>query len=304
MKLRTILTTALPGLMLASCCHHHDYVPEDSCLVDGSNMELTVNLDIDGEMSPYMTLDLSRQKDGFVTRYTVWAIREGDKSPYETVVTSGQSAKFNLPIGKYDIIAFADQTPVDLADHYYHTDIIGELLVKNKYSYPVGDERKIAWWGRAEASVTIKSGPVTVRLSPAVAGIRLAATDSPAFEVGQVRVIYQGNCPAAISGYDGQLTPLRWSGVSFATAPSAALLAQDYIFCSEDEIKVKMDVEITDTAGQVRARKTGLEVPVVRGGVTTVTANFYTTLDSPAGDATGSGGGIDPTFTSTTVIQI
>lgn len=306
MKRRTILSLVVPGLMLASCCHHHDYVPEDSCLTDGSSAELSVKLRIDGDMSHYTALDLSRDAGVFLTRYTVWAVREGEKSPTQTLVTSDTDVTFHLPIGKYDIIAFADQTPSPaLSDHYYHTDIVEELLVRNKYSYPVGDDSKIAWWGHTAAAATIKSAPVTVSLTPAVAGIRLVATDTPAFEAARTRLIYQGNCPAAISGYDGRLTDLRWSGVSFATAPSADLLAKDYIFCSDDEIKVKIDVEITDTKGEVRARKTGLQVPVVRGGVTIVSANFYSTLDPPTGsDTAGSGGGIDPTFTSTTIIQI
>ena len=68
-----------------------------------------------------------------------------------------------------------------------------------------------------------------------------------------------------------------------------AHLASDYIFVNGSESAVKVNLVIRDSEGNLLNRIEGINVPIVRGKLTTIRDEFLTRNYSP-------GIGIDPSF--------
>lgn len=304
MKRVKILVGLATIICFASChCHHG----EDDPISTELKYPVKVHLDVDKWLYLYEKEE-TRSDDSLVMRYTAWAVSPLSDKPIATVSTTEPEIDMRLPMGRCRIITFADYVHKDRLskDLYFFTDEYKELLIMDKYGYKGNDEKRQGYWTVADVDVTSEHNcPLYLTLKPAMAKVRIVATDTAKFDVGAVRLSYPEVVPAAINGYTGHIN-YSWADVSFDAVPTKKDLTTDYIYAPVEQDSIALRVEIYDKEKNLRARKRYLKVPFIRRGITTVTGPFYSTLevDSVPGKPSGGGVGIDPEFDATIVVPV
>lgn len=300
------------GTVLFASCHSDNEV-EDPCLLPDYKSSVKVTLDVDTRLSDYKDVsfadDLNKQtrsSEHWHLRYTVCAFPEGVSNAVPVASVSSLSSKLelSLPLGKYNVVAWADYVPDEsLASQYFHTDDFSDLLLREKFSYSGTDAHKIGFLGSEAVTVSYRTPELTVALSPAMGQYRINATDSPDYTVGKVLVTYPHGVPSSLNALSGKICH-KWYGVSFETMPTD-VVAFDNVFAESEEIKVPVKIEIYDDKGRLRARRNTLDIPLVKGGVTFVNAKIYTILDPDSGDAPSGGGmGINGDYDDDFIIEL
>lgn len=279
-------------------------IPDDE--LDKVKIPVTVNITIDKSMSDYIrvdSLDLNnaRSSSNPVYRYCLAAYRGNEAEPYEVHYDYDPSFTLSLPLGKFNFVGWADPVYENNGrSYYFFTDDFSEILLRNKYDYMVNDPNKLAYRNKIEHRVSYTSKDISISLTPAMAKYRLIATDSPDYTPSKVVVSYL-NIPSSIDGLSGKINGY-WSDVFFNSNIIDDQIATDQVLAQDSEIKVYARIEIYDDKGVLKGRIKQLEIPLVKGGLTTIKGNFYTSLQQEVN--TGEGGIIiDPDFEETVEIE-
>jgi hypothetical protein len=129
------------------------------------------------------------------------------------------------------------------------------------------------------------------KMTGAVAGDLLSK--APDLSTIRVQVDYAGYFPSGFNAYTNKPNDAR-TGMGFGCnmtplTGKEAHLASDYIFVNGSESAVKVNLTIRDSEGNLLNRIEGIDVPIVRGKLTTIRDEFLTRDYAP-------GIGIDPGF--------
>ena len=277
----------------------------DDEILNGFRTDLDVYLSLDKSFSEYKDIDstmfASRGSTAWGIRYCVAAYRRDDTEPYVVHSSYDNPVSFSLPPGKYTFVGWADHVPnYDDKSYYFYTDEFSEILLRHKYDYEGNDLAKVAYSGKKELRVAYTTKSLQLDMNVAMARYRLIATDTADFTPGKVLVSYY-NLPASIDPYSGKINGL-WNDVSFASTVSGKELAFDQLLAEAEERRVSASVEIYDDRNNLRARVRKVDIPLIKGGVTTVRGNFFTTLQLDDGMSAG-GIIIDTEFEETVEIE-
>lgn len=235
----------------------------------------------------------------------------------ESVYRSGTT--LTLPEGRYRVVVWSDRVAAGSQDDLFYgtTDLGGIRLASPEYTG--NTDGRDAFRGTAEVNV---SGADTVRaevrLERPQARYRFVTTDleefvtrvqrelaaatglpdveaTKAVDLSEFEVLFHYTGYLATE-YDASAdeptdaaTGVWWRGALRDLGSGCAELGFDWVFVNGRESSVQVSVEIRDASGLTIARTGTLDVPVARGGETTVRGRFLTA------DASG-GVGIDPDF--------
>lgn len=118
-------------------------------------------------------------------------------------------------------------------------------------------------------------------------------SQTPDLSTIRVQVDYAGYFPSGFNAYTNKPNDARtgmWFECNMTPLTNKeAHLASDYIFVNGSESAVKVDLTIRDSEGNLLNRIEGIDVPIVRGKLTTIRDEFLTRDYAP-------GIGIDPGF--------
>lgn len=311
---------------LSSC--HMAQAPEDTddCIWDLSvRHPVIINLSADKSFEFFQEIrifddneeTLGRSADNSLsTRYTVKAYVAGSDKLIAQAVSFTPQVELNLPVGKIDIIAWADYVNHNsYYDKYFFTDEFNEILVLSKFPYVANDPYKLGCWGKLSMVMAYNTPAVDIDLSNVMGQLRVIATDAPRTDVTNIRISYPGRIPSAINAFTGNVN-YSWADVEYATVAEQnddgmMLLGFDNILADDEPVMVPVRVEMRTADGKVVARRLKVEAPIKRGGITEIRAPFYSILeelpppDNPGGDDTGDGGvGIKPDIDDEVIIVI
>lgn len=188
----------------------------------------------------------------------------------------------NMIPGKYKLVGWAEHSAAEEShSRYFHTDDFSEILLRNKYKYEADDSLKIPYHAIYDFSVNNSSVNQTVNmtLTPAMGRYQLIATDTANYSVGKVLVTYTQKFPSALDARFGNITWF-WNDISYSTFPVGSKIASDAVFAQNTtETSINLKVEIFDTSGILRARRSSISFTLKNGNNTVVYSNFYSVLD-------------------------
>lgn len=307
----TISTVLVVCLITLSCSS--DKNKEEDCLSENFKTSFKIRLDVDTHMTDYKDICLdndnepeTRSAEAWRLRYTVCAYSENGPSdvPVASLSSLSPVIDLTLPLGKYNIIAWADYiSDESLNSQYFHTDDFTDILLRDKFSYSGDDTHKIGFIGNENLTVSYRTPELNIYMSPAMAQYKITALDSPDYNVSKVIVSYPEGLPSSLNAISGKISH-KWYGVSFETLPKD-FVAKDNVFSEHEEIKVPVKIEVYDDRGVLRARRNSIKIPLIKGGVTFVKAKIYSVLDPENGDMPQGGGiTIDNEYDDVHIIEI
>lgn len=294
MKTYKLLLSVGMGIMMLTGCKDEAVENEDWCLDPSYSRPFVVNVDIQRDFKPFVTVDSvfkTRATDsGLILKYYVAAYRGHSPEPLKVSSSFDNNVQMALTPGKYDFVAWVnyESQTKGLGANFY-TDDFTELLLRNKYNYSGASIAKIGYRGSKHYSIAYTTDSLTLSASPAMGQYRLIFTDTVAYKPAKVMVRYSSKIPAAIDGKDGTIN-WWWDDISFTSKPSGNVLASDFILSQPTQTSVTAVVEVYDENGYLRARKKDLEIPLINGGITTIRGNFLSILELD--ESTGDGAGI------------
>ena len=228
---------------------------------------------------------------------------------------------FTLNVAKYHVVAwmdYVDQGSTD--DKYYKINSLASICILDAENYIGDEEHKDAYTGTQEIDLSgypttsNESINYTMTLERPMAQIEFITTDldkltdpvqnqfysANTFYADNIdpselhiSVEYAGYLPSSFNAYTNKPNDAQ-QGISFdctATplSDTEAHLASDHIFVNGSESAVTVNLAVKDAQGNVVNTINGINVPIVRGKLTTIRDNFLTKIYS-------SGIGIDPGF--------
>ena len=228
---------------------------------------------------------------------------------------------FTLNVAKYHVVAwmdYVDQGSTD--DKYYTINSLASICILDAENYIGDEEHKDAYTGTQEIDLSgypttsNESINYTMTLERPMAQIEFITTDldkltdpvqnqfysANTFYADNIdpselhiSVEYAGYLPSSFNAYTNKPNDAQ-QGISFdctATplSDTEAHLASDHIFVNGSESAVTVNLAVKDAQGNVVNTINGINVPIVRGKLTTIRDNFLTKIYS-------SGIGIDPGF--------
>ncbi len=218
---------------------------------------------------------------------------------------------------------YVDNGSVD--DKYYTIPSLSSISVPAAGNYIGDEDHKDTYVARQEIDLKAhrdrwnETVDVTVTLQRPMAKIEFIATDidkfldelaarhseitgsvaddllsqTPDLSTIRVQVDYAGYFPSGFNAYTNKPNDARtgmWFECNMTPLTNKeAHLASDYIFVNGSESAVKVDLTIRDSEGNLLNRIEGIDVPIVRGKLTTIRDEFLTRDYAP-------GIGIDPGF--------
>ena len=157
-----ISTFLLVCLITLSCSS--DKNKEEDCLSENFKTSFKIRLDVDTHMTDYKDICLdndnepeTRSAEAWRLRYTVCAYSENGPSdvPVASLSSLSPVIDLTLPLGKYNIIAWADYiSDESLNSQYFHTDDFTDILLRDKFSYSGDDTHKIGFIGNENLTVS------------------------------------------------------------------------------------------------------------------------------------------------------
>ena len=231
-----------------------------------------------------------------------------------------------LHAARYHVVAwmdYVDNGSVD--DKYYTIPSLSSISVPAAGNYIGDEDHKDTYVARQEIDLKDhrdrwnETVDVTVTLQRPMAKIEFIATDidkfldelaarhseitgsvaddllsqTPDLSTIRVQVDYAGYFPSGFNAYTNKPNDARtgmWFECNMTPLTNKeAHLASDYIFVNGSESAVKVDLTIRDSEGNLLNRIEGIDVPIVRGKLTTIRDEFLTRDYAP-------GIGIDPGF--------
>ena len=234
--------------------------------------------------------------------------------------------EFSLHAAKYKIVAWMDYVDNgSIDDKYYTINTLAAINVLENENYIGEEEHKDTYVGHSELDLTgyrdqwneTVSHELTLerpmakiefittdidKLLSELASKRVQSgnsvsesllADSPDLSSIKVSVGYSGYFPSGFNAYTNKPNDAR-EGVSFDCAMTPlsdkeGRLGSDYIFVNGSESAVSVNLTIRDDQGNVLNEVQGINVPIVRGKLTTIRDEFLTKDYTP-------GIGIDPGF--------
>ncbi len=228
---------------------------------------------------------------------------------------------FTLNVAKYHVVAwmdYVDQGSTD--DKYYTINSLASICILDAENYIGDEEHKDAYTGTQEIDLSgypttsNESINYTMTLERPMAQIEFITTDldkltdpvqnqfysANTFYADNIdpselhiSVEYAGYLPSSFNAYTNKPNDAQ-QGISFdctATplSDTEAHLASDHIFVNGSESAVTVNLAVKDAQGNVVNTINGINVPIVRGKLTTIRDEFLTKNFS-------SGIGIDPGF--------
>jgi len=230
-----------------------------------------------------------------------------------------------LHAASYHVVAWMDYVDDgSTADKYYDAQSLASIRVPEVGSYIGDEEHKSAYVARQELDLRAyrdrwnETVERTVTLRLPMAKIEFIATDidkfldelaarrseadavagdllprSPDLETIRVEVEYAGYFPTGFNAHTDKPNDAR-TGMSFGCSLTPlsdreARLASDYVFVNGAESAVKVNLRLRDSEGNLLNEIGGIDVPIVRGKLTTIRDEFFTRDYAP-------GIGIDPGF--------
>ena len=231
-----------------------------------------------------------------------------------------------LHAARYHVVAWMDYVDDgSTADKYYHVNSLSSISIPEAGNY-IGDEDhkdtyvaqqeidlrayRDRWNETVDATVTLQRPMAKIefittdidkfldelavrrpKMTGAVAGDLLSK--APDLSTIRVQVDYAGYFPSGFNAYTNKPNDAR-TGMGFGCnmtplTGKEAHLASDYIFVNGSESAVKVNLTIRDSEGNLLNRIEGIDVPIVRGKLTTIRDEFLTRDYAP-------GIGIDPGF--------
>lgn len=286
------LTLAFTLTLFSSC--HSDKEDEEWCLREDFKTELKLNLSVENSLYEYKTVEDTETREetrsdsqSLKLQYYVGIYKENKL--VETINSLDHEVCLNLPLGKYTVIAWADYVPEEsMFGHYFHIDDFTDILLKNKYNYNGMDDKKIGFFAAESVTVSYKTPETRMILKPAMGQYRIIATDEPDYNVSRIRINYHAGLPSSFDAINDKIAHV-WNDVSFDAIP-ASTVAYDNVFSMPSETTLKVKLEVFDEAGKIRARRKSIEIPLIRGGFTTVKTKIYSVLEEYDTDNEGGGG--------------
>ena len=230
-----------------------------------------------------------------------------------------------LHAARYHVVAWMDYVDNgSVTDKYYNISSLSAISVPEAGSYIGDEDYKDTYTARQEIDLREyrdrwnETVDDTVMLQRPMAKIEFITTDidkfldklttrrlktssiskdllskSPDLTTIRVQVEYAGYFPSGFNAYTNKPNDAR-TGMSFncsmiPLSEKEAHLASDYIFVNGSESAVKVNLVIRDSEGNLLNRIEGINVPIVRGKLTTIRDEFLTRNYAP-------GIGIDPSF--------
>ena len=230
-----------------------------------------------------------------------------------------------LHAAQYHVVAWMDYVDNgSVTDKYYNISSLSAISVPEAGSYIGDEDYKDTYTARQEIDLREyrdrwnETVDDTVMLQRPMAKIEFITTDidkfldklttrrlktssiskdllskSPDLTTIRVQVEYAGYFPSGFNAYTNKPNDAR-TGMSFncsmiPLSEKEAHLASDYIFVNGSESAVKVNLVIRDSEGNLLNRIEGINVPIVRGKLTTIRDEFLTRNYAPSI-------GIDPSF--------
>lgn len=165
-------TAAVAIISVMQSCHTQGPAPvvtepEDQCLIDlSARHDVMVCCDVDDAFPysesvayvPENAVTSRFEADAMVRRYTVKAFVRGTRQEVASGVSLSPEVSLSLPVGKLDIIAWADYVPQgSVSDYYWFTDDFSEMLEHEKAEYRADDDYKAAAHGIERVTVAYKT---------------------------------------------------------------------------------------------------------------------------------------------------
>lgn len=308
-----ILLVTAAVLLLPSCLVHE--FPEGQIDVD-----VAVTMVFNDQMTPYKTVT---KADFWQIRYTLKVFEySGDaydrRARYTAVFykdidgTLDNTVHLSLPAGKYQIMAWADYTDREGGNYFWNPEEVSDVILAEEYSGHT--EYRDAFYGGqiVDYSAYTASGltaQVEIPMTRPLARYEMIALDKDDFldklfktqgtKVSYdirdyfVQIDYQYFLPSEFNMRTGKNVNSR-TGVSFRCPVlqrenGDVVMAYDFVLATERETRIVANLTLFDPEGINLGTVRGIEVPVVRGGITTVQGKLLTA-------GTVSGIFIDPSF--------
>jgi hypothetical protein len=206
----------------------------------------------------------------------------------------------SMPRGPLTCLVWADfvdgANPAD--DYYYLTDDFQEIILGDRDNYSGNNDMRDTFRGQTTVTVSCSSTSVHVDMSRPMAKYEFIATDLAKFlsvmtaHYAESRSVdlddytcvvhYDGFMPCSFNMFTDKPAD-AWTGVSYTGTLQAsdvegeALLGFDYVFVNDNrDASIKAYIEVIDGVGDVVARTTTMEIPLLRGHLTTVKGEFLT----------------------------
>ena len=264
--------------------------------VDPTLVNMNLTLAIDPKIEPYEPTGRSEapEADTHDVRWIVEVFRDeiGGEPVEQQVLSCEQAADGHHAIrtslavhaARYHVVAWMDYVDDgSTADKYYHVNSLSSISVPEAGDYIGNEDHKDAYIAQQEIDLKDyrdrwnATVDATVTLQRPMAKIEFITTDIDKFldELAARRAKARTGM-----SFGCNMTPLT---------DKEAHLASDYIFVNGSESAVKVDLTIRDSEGNLLNRIEGIDVPIVRGKLTTVRDEFLTRDYAP-------GIGIDPGF--------
>ncbi len=242
-------------------------------------------------------------------RYVVKAFRNGatSREPVGTYVfyrpiSAGLDCQttISLPRGSLTCLVWVDYVNGDNsdADGYYQTDDFQEIILDDRGNYVGNSDLRDTFRGRGSISIACESKTLHIDMSRPMAKYEFIATDLQKFlyavsahlaesrsvDLGDYtcRVHYDGYLPCSFNMFTDKPAD-AWTGMSYSGQlrptddDGEALLGYDYVFVNDDNnASVMASIEVVDGLGDVVARTNTMEIPLLRGHLTTVKGDFLT----------------------------
>ncbi len=227
-------------------------------------------------------------------------------------------AAFDLLAAKYKVVAWMDYVDDGSTDDKYYTvQSLSSIRIPETENYIGDEEHKDTYVGNQDLDLTPyldqwnQTIEQTITLERPMAKIEFITTDvdklldklaeqveqsgSPEANQAiaaradlsswQVKVEYAGYFPSGFNAYTNKPNDAR-QGVSFTSTMTAlsdqeARFGSDYIFVNGNESAVYVNLTILDGQGNVLNQVQGVEVPIVRGKLTSIRDEFLTRSFAP-----------------------
>ena len=268
---------------------------------------VVVTVAVDTTMTHWQTYDVeSRATSNPLLRCKLQVV-DNNKQIIATeshIFHSGEplNATFNLtlPSGSYRLLAWSDYVDAasPAADLHYTTTDLQDITFKGKYHG--NDPYRNAYSGVTPIDFKVYEGDTStvirsdVTLKPIMGMIKFVATDYNQYlltpEPLRFLVAYTGFLPHRYSVL--RAVPFdATTGISFISeildstteGTGRATLGYDYVMVNGDESSVTVALGLYNDAGKLVGQTGNINVPIKRGGITTVEGHFLTKTQSSGG---------------------
>lgn len=300
-----LLSALLFPLLLCGCIHQYPEVAS----TESAPVSLTLNVEVDAELSVYQTVSRSVAEIGVPRRrFIIDVYRDGAVLPEKRVRTTDAELSaegvytITVPLRleplAYTLAVWSDYVK-EGAENDWHFDTADFSGILIRAPYDSDYSRRAAYCGTAAVDLTTCANEEGTDLRQHIllkspqAKFVLIGTDVQEFAARRrasgsyrAKVSYEYFFP---TGYNvgGNVVCQSKVGISFTTPcrieadeNGECELAGDFVFAGPDASYISLTFEILDEADRTVSRVTGVQVPYKQGCLTIVKGKFLTRLMS------------------------